>query len=221
MRLIGILFSIARCFETRAFYRLTASYVLVLFFVTAANVYAQTDTQPLTLTPTATHSHANIAAAQPDHQHPEGATHEHNVEHLLELLKFPEQVDKAADEVLKLFSVKLKPGNTDPTMKLIVDAYQQDATQMVNSVVSWQAMKVSYVNSYANRMSEQDVAQLSHALRSPAWQKFSATQAEAEAEIQQNTKRLMETNMTVELTQLRTQLRDGLAAIQAKQSETN
>jgi len=221
MKLIGVLFSMARCFETRAFYRRAASYALVLFVVTATNVSAQTDTQPLSLTSTASDSRTEIAAAQLDHQHPEGTTHEHNVEHLLELLNIPEQVDKAAAEVLKLFSVKMKPGNTDPTQKLIVDAYQQDAMQIVNSVVNWQAMKAFYVNSYASRMSEQDVAQLSDLVRSPVWQRFSAIQAAADAEIQQNTKRLMETNMTVELTQLRTQLRDGLAAVQAKQSKTN
>jgi hypothetical protein len=221
MKLIGVLFSMARCFETRAFYRWAASYALVLFVVTATNVYAQTDAQPLSQTPTASDSQAENVAAQLDHQHPEGTTHEHNVEHLLELLNIPQQVDKAAAEVLKLFSVKMKPGNTDPTQKMIIDAYQQDATRLVNRVVGWQVMKAYYVNSYASRMSEQDVAQLSDLVRSPVWQRFNASQAAAGIEIQNNTKRLMETNMTAELTQLRTQLRDGLAAVQAKQSKIN
>lgn len=92
---------------------------------------------------------------------------------------------------------------------------------MVNSVVGWQVMKAYYVNSYASRMSEQDVAQLSDLVRLPVWQRFNASQAAAGIEIQNNTKRLMETNMTAELTQLRTQLRDGLAALQAKKNETN
>lgn len=92
---------------------------------------------------------------------------------------------------------------------------------MVNSVMGWQSMKAYYVNSYASRMGEQDVAQLNDLVRSPVWQKFSVAQAAAGAEIQQNTKRLMETTMTAKLTQLRTQLRDGLAAVQAKQSKTN
>ena len=194
---------------------LMAKIALVVLLVGSANVHAQSEPQPKN------DSQTEIAAAQLGHQHPQGTTHEHNVEHLLELLNIPEQVNKSAGEILKLYTVTLKPGNTNPTHKSIIEAYQQDATRIVSSVVGWQAMKASYINSYASRMSEQDVAQISDLLRSPVWQKFSVSQADAGTEILQKTKLVMETNMAAELAQLRTQLGDGLAAVQAKKNEAN
>ena len=61
----------------------------------------------------------------------ETENHYQQVEVMLELMGLPEQVDKSAGEVLKLYSAKVEDSNTDTNTKLIVDAYQRDATKIV------------------------------------------------------------------------------------------
>ncbi|MBT8115817.1 MAG: hypothetical protein KJP04_10560 [Arenicella sp.] len=144
-------------------------------------------------------------------------THEHNVEHMLELMGVPEQVDRAAGDVLKLYSAKVEAGNGDPIVQKLVDAYQQDATRLVYGTLGWANMKTTYIFSYANRMSEEDVVEVVSFLQSVGGQKFITSQADAGLEIQQTTQHLVEVDMAEPLAELGKKLRDGLAKVQAAQ----
>ena len=215
MKLIGVPVFGVRALTPAVLSRFCVKFTLAFFIAAvSSSSFAQTNTE-------STHdSHSGMDAGE-NHSHAQGATHEHNVEHMLELLGVPEQVDKAAAEVLKLYSAKVAPDNTDENVKAIFDAYQQDATRIVYGVLRWDSLKPNYINSYASRMSEQDVAAFTDFLTSPVGQRYLASQTGAGLEIQQITKHLMEADMAEPLKSLGQELRDGLARLRAKQSTSN
>ena len=147
-------------------------------------------------------------------------THEQNVETMLELMGVPAQVNLTASEVLKLYTAKVDIGNTDANIKMMVDAYQQDATQIIYSVLGWPSMKTTYISSYAKMMNEEDVAKVAGFLLSPGGQKFIASQASAGIEIGKITKHLMEADMAEPLLNLGKQLREGLDQLKYQKSQT-
>lgn len=154
------------------------------------------------------------------HTHTFNDSHLQNVESMLELLGTPQQVNKVAADMMKLYSVKVDPGSIDPNMQKMLDAYQQAVSGVVNQVLGWGALKTTYINSYANRLSPQEVAAVSGFLLSPEGQKFSKVQQQAAADIQETTKHLAEVDMAPALTELATQLRLGLAQLKQAQLGT-
>ncbi len=215
MKMNGILFPKTRGVWSSMLRKLTTSVALSVLVAGSTSVCAQSDTQP------AVDSGTNTAVEELDHNHSEATSHEHHVERMLELLGMPAQVNNATEEVLKLYSAKVDEGNTDPDLQRLVNAYQESLRKIVNSVLNWNSMKLSYISVYANQFSEDDVAAIISFLTSAAGQNFVTGQADAAVEIQQITKHIIEADMTESLTLLATQLREGLAKIQAAKNQSD
>lgn len=160
---------------------------------------------------------ANADETGKPHQH-EAQTHEQNVERMLELLGVPEQVNKAASEVLKIYSAKVTDDTIDPDIIKLVTAYQTDLQSIVSAVLSWNAIKPNYIRSYANRLSAEDVTNVEQFMASPSGQKFFDSQNTAGKEIQEITKHLIEADLAEPLKKLREQLQQGLAVLRPRQN---
>ena len=153
-----------------------------------------------------------------DPSHDAPRTHAQNVEYMLELMRVPAQVDQTADEILKLYSSRVAPDNSDPNANSIIETYQKEAMRNVYGVLGWESIKQNYINSYASRMGERDVATVTNFLKSPVGQKFLASQANAGVEIQQSTKQLMETDLLKRMTKLSSALSEALVKLRTTQS---
>jgi len=157
-----------------------------------------------------------------EHSHaPVTDQHKKNVESMLELMGVPTQVDKAAANVLALYTPKTEKKNPDPNVNLVVDAYREDVKKVVNGVLSWNSLKPNYISSYSTRLTEEDVAAVNGFLISPAGQKFIKSREEATSEIELITQHLADEDIAKPLAELTNQLRDVLTKIQAAKQKNN
>lgn len=148
------------------------------------------------------------------HTHTPDGSHMQNVETMLELIGVPAQVNKVAADMMTLYSAKVDPGNKDPNVQKIVATYQDSVRGVVDQVLSWEALKTTYISSYAKRMSPEEVAAVSGFLLSPEGEKFSKVQQQASIEIQGTAKHLAEVDMAPALAKLTNRLREGLMQIE-------
>lgn len=155
------------------------------------------------------HSHAQDAAKNPQQ------LHEENVEELLNLMGIPQQVDQAARDFMRLYAVRDALVGKNESYQKLIDVYHDSVEQVVLGVLSWQSMKGTYINSYARRMTAEEVTGVSNFLRSPPGQKFITTQQQVSGDIKEVTAHLAEADLTPALTRLRTALTEGIQKIQA------
>ena len=167
--------------------------------------------------------HTSVYADQAgleNHYGPDADAHSVQVERMLELMLVPDQVDKAANHVFKIYSAEVISNDVDENVRLIVDAYQKDLEALVYSVLGWERQKSIYVENYSARMNSQDVAAVIQFLESAPGKNLMVSQVSANEQIQQVVKHLVETNMSKPLVDLAKQFREIMADINVTKEET-
>jgi hypothetical protein len=140
--------------------------------------------------------------------------HLENVEKMLLLMGVPSDVDRAAEGAMQLYSAKVTDKEADRITQEIVEAYQRDLRTIVMAVLSWEALKPNYINTYASLMSEDDVTQTLVFLESAVGQKYLQSQQQATVQIQEITSHLAQEDMAPLLIDLTKKLRDALTKVQ-------
>lgn len=162
----------------------------------------------------APHSGFADETGQP-HEHTKQDVHKANIEKMLEVIGVPSQVNQAAAGAIQLYSASVTDKEAGRLTKDLVAAYQKDLTAIVNSVLSWDALKPNYISTYAALMDETDVRQTLDFFESEIGQTYLRSQAQASSQIKVITTHLAEEDMAPLLIDLTKQLREGLTKVQS------
>lgn len=167
--------------------------VIAITFLSILTVFAQTGEESSTIQ---------------DQQHIE------NVERMLVLMGIPEHVSQTADGAMALYAAKVTDKEADRITEELVNAYQKDLSNIVNSVISWEAIKPNYINTYATNMTREDVENTLTFLESDVGKNFLSAQIQSNKQIKEITDHLVQVDMAPRLIELTKQLREGLTKVQ-------